>query len=178
MKKIALIVALALVVAIGAVLAVAATRPDRFRVERSLVINAPAGKIYPMIVDLHGWSAWSPYEKRDPAMKRTFSGTPSGLGAVYAWDGNSEIGAGRMEIIEATAPAKVRIKLDFMRPMEGHNVALFALAPRGDTTTVTWSMEGPMPFLSKVMCLFLDMDAMIGKDFAAGLAQLKANAEK
>ena len=111
-------------------------------------------------------------------MKRTLSGAASGPGAVYAWDGSSKVGAGRMEIKDATAPAKIGIQLDFIRPFEGHNIADFTLAPRGNATEVTWRMHGPAPFISKLMGLFVSMDGVIGKDFEAGLANLKAAAEK
>lgn len=171
-------IALAVVVLVAAVLLFAATRPDSFRVQRSTSIKAPAEKIFPLIADFHAWGAWSPWEKLDPTMKRTHSGAPSGKGAVYAWDGNNEVGAGRMEIAEVSAPSKLSIKLDFSRPMEGHNTAEFTLVPKGDASEVTWAMFGPNPYLSKLIGLFLDMDKMIGKDFETGLANLKALAEK
>lgn len=171
-------IALAVVVLVAAVLLFAATRPDSFRVQRSTSIKAPAEKIFPLIADFHAWGAWSPWEKLDPTMKRTHSGAPSGKGAVYAWDGNNEVGAGRMEIAEVSAPSRLTIKLDFSRPMEGHNTAEFTLVPKGDASEVTWAMFGPNPYLSKLIGLFLDMDKMIGKDFETGLANLKALAEK
>lgn len=171
-------IALAVVVLVAAVLLFAATRPDSFRVQRSTSIKAPAEKIFPLIADFHAWGAWSPWEKLDPTMKRTHSGAPSGKGAVYAWDGNNEVGAGRMEIAEVSAPSRLTIKLDFSRPMEGHNTAEFTLVPKGDASELTWAMFGPNPYLSKLIGLFLDMDKMIGKDFEAGLANLKALAEK
>ncbi len=165
------LVALGIVVLAGAVLAVAATRPDVFRVQRAASIQAPPERIYPLIADFQRWGAWSPYEKKDPAMRRTIQGP------VYAWEGNGEVGAGRMEIVEAAAPSKVRIKLDFTKPFETHNSVEFLLEPKGDATRVTWDMQGPAPFVSKLIGLFLDMDAMIGRDFEAGLASLKALAE-
>lgn len=171
-------IALAVVVLVAAVLLFAATRPDSFRVQRSTSIKAPAEKLFPLIADFHAWGAWSPWEKLDPTMKRTHSGAPSGKGAVYAWDGNNEVGAGRMEIAEVSAPSRLSIKLDFSRPMEGHNTAEFTLVPKGDASEVTWAMFGPNPYLSKLIGLFLDMDKMIGKDFETGLANLKALAEK
>lgn len=171
-------IALAVVVLVAAVLLFAATRPDSFRVQRSTSIKAPPEKIFPLIADFHAWGAWSPWEKLDPTMKRTHSGAPSGKGAVYAWDGNNEVGAGRMEIAEVSAPSRLSIKLDFSRPMEGHNTAEFTLVPKGDGSEVTWAMFGPNPYLSKLIGLFLDMDKMIGKDFETGLANLKALAEK
>lgn len=171
-------IALAVVVLVAAVLLFAATRPDSFRVQRSTSIKAPAEKIFPLIADFHAWGAWSPWEKLDPTMKRTHSGAPSGKGAVYAWDGNNEVGAGRMEIAEVSTPSRLSIKLDFSRPMEGHNTAEFTLVPKGDASEVTWAMFGPNPYLSKLIGLFLDMDKMIGKDFETGLTNLKALAEK
>lgn len=171
-------IALAAVVLVAAVLLFAATRPDSFRVQRSTSIKASPEKVFPLIADFHAWGAWSPWEKLDPAMKRTHSGAPSGKGAAYAWDGNNDVGAGRMEIAEVVPPSRITIKLDFSRPMEGHNTAEFTLVPKGDASEVTWAMFGPNPYLSKLIGLFLDMDKMIGKDFDAGLANLKALAEK
>ncbi len=166
------------VVGVTGILIYAATRPDTFRVQRSASITAPPDKIFALINDLHAWSAWSPYEKKDPAMKRTFAGAPAGKGAVYEWDGDKNVGKGRMEIIEAVPPSKAVIKLDFIKPFEGHNTAEFTLEPKGDGTIVTWAMYGPSPLMMKVMGLFMNMDNMIGNDFAAGLANLKAVAEK
>jgi len=117
-------------------------------------------------------------EKVDAAMKSTHSGAASGKGAVYEWDGNSKVGKGRMEITDASAPSKVTIKLDFLKPMEGHDTAEFTLAPEGDSTNVTWAMRGPAPFISKVMQVFISMDSMLGKEFDTGLANMKSAAEK
>ena len=165
------------VIAIAALLLYAYTRPDTFSVQRSASVKAPPEKIAALIDDFHAWGAWSPYEKRDPDMKRTYSGAPKGKGAVYEWDGKRNVGAGRMEILE-TAPGKVGIKLDFLRPFEGHNVATFSMVPAGDATTVTWAMTGPAAFIPKLMGVFMNMDKMIGTDFEVGLANLKAIAEK
>ncbi len=177
------IVAAVLAVAVGAVLVYAATRPDDFRVQRSVTIKAPPQRIFALIQDLHGWAAWSPYEKKDPGMKRVFGGSATGKGATYEWDGNKNVGHGRMEIVEATSPSKVVIKLDFITPFEAHNVAEFTLLPQADNTTsattvVTWAMCGPSPYVAKVMGTFINMDRMIGTDFEAGLQSLKATAEK
>ena len=174
LKKVALLVAALVVV----VLAYAATRPDTLHVERAARVKASPEEIFPLISDFHRWTSWSPYEKRDPAMKRTYSGAPQGKGAVYEWEGNSEVGQGRMEITDTADPSRVTIKLDFIKPIEGHNVAEFALAPQGGTTNVTWSMDGPSPYLGKLIGVFVNMDRMIGTDFEAGLANLKAIAEK
>lgn len=177
LKIIATLAAIVAVVVAG-VLIYAATKPDSFRVERSTTIKASPDKIFVLITNLRGWGAWSPYEKKDPNMKRTFSGSESGKGAVYEWDGNKDVGQGRMEIIEATPPSKVAIKLDFLKPFEGHNTAEFTMVPAGDNTTVTWAMYGPSPYIAKVMGTVLNLDKMIGTDFEAGLAALKAVAEQ
>jgi len=174
LKKIAIVV----VVAIAAFLAFAATKPETFQVQRSTIIKAPPDKIFALIQDFHHWGVWSPYEKRDPDMKRTYGGPESGKGSMYAWEGNSKVGAGRMEILDATAPSKVTIKLDFIKPFEGHNTAEFTMIPQSDATNVTWAMYGPNPYIAKVMQSVFNMDEMIGKDFADGLANLKTAAEQ
>ncbi len=175
-------IAAAIVVVVAGILIYAATRPDTFRVQRSVTIKAPPDKIFALINDLHAWDAWSPYEKKDPAMKRAFSGAPGGKGAVYEWDGNKNVGKGRMEITETTPPGKILIKLDFIKPFEGHNTAEFTIEPKGDSTVVTWAMYGPCPYFAKVMGvvmgLFMNVEDMIGNDFVAGLANLKTVAEK
>jgi uncharacterized protein YndB with AHSA1/START domain len=178
LKKIAIGFFVVLLLGIGGVLVLAAAKPDSFRVQRTATINAPPDKIFPLINDFGGWRAWSPYEKRDPDMKRTFGAVAAGKGAVYAWEGNGNVGKGRMEITEATPPSRIAIKLDFMEPFEGHNVAEFTLAPKSGSTDVTWAMYGPAPFISKVMQVFFNFDTMIGKDFEEGLANLKTLAEK
>jgi uncharacterized protein YndB with AHSA1/START domain len=172
------VIVIVIVVLVAAVLIVAATRPGDFSVQRSVAIKAPPERIYPLLVDFRQWPVWSPWEKLDPNMKRTLTGSASGPGAAYAWEGSGKVGAGRMEIKEATAPSKIAIQLDFIKPFEGHNITDFTLVPRGEQTEVTWLMHGPAPFISKLMGLFVNMDKMIGKDFEAGLANLKAAAEK
>ncbi len=174
LKKIAVVVA----VLIAGVLLFAATRPDTFGVQRSATIKAPPEKIFALVNDLQQWRSWSPYENKDPAMKRTFTGPPAGKGAAYAWEGNKEVGQGRMEISGTTPPNLVTIQLDFIKPFEGHNRVDFRIEPQGDTTQVTWAMNGPAPYITKLMSIFVDMDKMIGRDFEVGLANLKAAAEK
>jgi uncharacterized protein YndB with AHSA1/START domain len=175
MLKLVLVVG---VLALAAVLIAAALRPDTFRVERAIQINASADRIYPLIDDFHRWTAWSPWEKRDPALKRDYSGAASGKGAVYAWEGNKEVGQGRMEILEAVPPSRIVIKLDFFKPFEAHNTAEFTLQPGAAGTELRWAMYGPQPYLFKLMGLFFSMDKMVGKDFDDGLASIKAIAEQ
>ena len=160
------------------ILGLAAMKPDSFSVRRSIAVKAPPEKIAPLLTDFHHWASWSPWEKLDPNMKRTFSGAPSGKGAIYEWEGNSDVGKGRMEILDASTPAKTVVKLAFLEPVESHSTTEFTLTPQGDSTNVTWNMQGPMPFMSKLMTVFMNMDDMIGKDFNKGLAQLKTAAEK
>ena len=159
---------------IAALLAIAVMKPNRFRVARSLRIHAPPEKIFLLIEDFHKWSVWSPYEHIDPTMQRTFSGAERGVGAVYAWAGTGKAGAGRMEIINADAPSHVAVKLDFSKPFTAHNQAEFTLIREGDFTDVTWAMHGPQLFVGKLMGMVFNMDRLIGKDFEAGLAAIKA----
>jgi len=166
-----------LAAAVAALLVFAATRPDTFTVQRSATIAAPAGRIFPHLDHFHRWPAWSPWEKLDPEMKRTFSGAESGVGAVYAWEGNKKVGRGRMEILESDPPSRLRIQLDFVEPFESHSTTVFTLAPEGGGTQVNWAMHGNHNFATKVMCLFMNMDRMVGPDFERGLASLKAVAE-
>lgn len=160
------------------VLIFAATKPDTFRVQRSAIIKAPPEKIFALINDFNAWPTWSPWEKKDPAMKRTLGATATGKGATYAWEGNKEVGQGRMEITEAVPSSKVALKLDFLKPFEAHNTVGFTLEPKGESTNVVWAMQGPTPYFVKIVHVFMDMDKMVGKDFEAGLANLKAVAEK
>jgi len=178
MLEIIAIVAVILAIAIAAVLILAATKPNTLRVQRAIGIKAPAESIFPLIADFHQWRSWSPYETKDPAMKRTYSGAESGKGAVYAWDGDKNVGSGRSEILEASAPSKIVIKLDFFTPFEGHNTAEFTMLPQGDGTHLTWLMHGPANFMSRLIQVFINLDNMIGRDFEAGLANLKTLTEK
>ena len=171
-------IGLGLLVVVAAVLVYASLQPDTFRVQRSATIGAPPDKVYPLLADFHQWTAWSPWENRDPAMRRTFGGAQSGKGATYAWAGDGNVGEGRMEITDANAPSRIAIKLDFIKPFEGHNVTEFVLVPQGNATQVTWTMQGPATFLTKLMGVFMNMDNMIGKDFEAGLAKLDTAARK
>jgi uncharacterized protein YndB with AHSA1/START domain len=178
MFEIIAIMAVVLAIAIAILLILAANKPDTFTVRRATMVKAPPETIFPLINDFHQWGTWSPYESKDPAMKRTYSGTASGKGAVYAWQGNKNVGSGRMEILDSSAPSKIVIKLDFFAPFEGHNTAEFTMLPQGDVTNVTWLMHGPVPFMAKIMHVLMNIDRMVGKDFEIGLANLKRLTEK
>ena len=173
-KKATLIV----VILISVILACAATQPDTFRIERSININASPERIFPHINDFHQWEAWSPWEKIDTEIQRNYRGTESGKGAIYEWQGNKDIGQGRMEIIQSIPPANLVIALHFMEPFEAQNTVEFILQNRDNTTTVTQAMYGPSPFISKLMGLFFNMDKMVGEKYEEGLASLKAIVEK
>jgi uncharacterized protein YndB with AHSA1/START domain len=178
MLEVIVVIAVILAVIIAAILILAATKPATLRVQRAVSINAPPERIFSLISDFHQWLSWSPYEQKDPAMKRTYSGAERGSGAVYAWDGDKNVGSGRMEILETSAPQKIVIKLDFFTPFEGHNTAEFTMLPQGDGTHVTWLMHGPANFMSRLIQVFMNLDNLIGKDFEAGLANLKTITEK
>jgi len=176
MPEIITIILAVLIAVVVIVVALAARKPDTFTYSRSTRVNAPPEKIAPLVSDFRKWRGWSPYEDRDPELKRTYSGKESGVGSIYAWEGNKNVGSGRMEILEST-PNEVRIKLDFFAPFKASNIALFTFTPRSGATEVVWAMTGQNVFIGKVMSVFMDMDKMVGKDFETGLASMKASAE-
>lgn len=173
-----LLILLFLALAAGAVVAYAATRPDGFRIERSLVIKAPAERIFPLINDFKAWGAWSPWEHKDPGMKRTYSEPSAGQGAKYSWEGNSEVGKGEIVMAESQAPSNIKLDMHFIAPFEARHTGLFTLTPEGDGTKVTWAMEGGTPLFAKVIHLFMNMDRMVGDEFEKGLQALKAKTEQ
>ncbi len=171
------LIILLLIALIAVVLILVALKPNRFSISRSVNIKATSEKIAPLINDFHNMQAWSAWEKVDPAMKRTYGGATSGVGAKYAWEGNKNIGSGSMEITESS-PTKIAMKLDFTAPFAAHNMVEFTLSPSGDSVMVTQTMSGPSPYISKLMSLVCSMDKMVGSKFEEGLASLKAAAEK
>ena len=177
-----LVALLFIALAIAALLAYAGARPDAFRYERAIHIDATILQVAELIDDFRQWQKWSPWEHIDPSLQRTFSGADAGVGAVYEWSGTGKAGAGRMEIIEmrtGSEGAVITIKLDFLKPFKASNTAEFLMVPTDHAgTDLTWSMFGPSPFVSKLMGVFMDFDKMVGKDFEAGLVALKRNAEQ
>jgi hypothetical protein len=165
-------------VVIAGILIFAATKPDVFRVQRSATIAAPADKIFPHLLDFQRWPSWSPYEKKDPDMKRTFSGPATGPGATYAWEGDKNIGSGRIVVTDVSPNARFAFDLIMLKPFEAHNKGEFTLEPQGNGTRVTWAMYGPVPYFSKLMTMFCNVDRMVGGDFEKGLADLKTISEK
>jgi Polyketide cyclase / dehydrase and lipid transport len=182
MLKIIGIVAGVGVLAIIALLVYAATFPDTFQVQRTQRINASPDKIFPLINNMHGMNTWNPFAEADPDIKITYSGPDSGKGARYEWTGNSKVGQGSIEIIDVATPSRVALRLDILKPMEGHNTVVFTLAPNGQgtdvATDVTWAMTGERPFIGKIMDAVFNMDRMVGREFERGLATLKRIAEK
>lgn len=170
--------AIAMLTLIAGLLIVAARKPDVFEVSRSATIRATPERIFALLADFQEWGAWSPYEKKDPAMKRSFKGATSGVGAIYVFDGNREAGSGELAIVEVQAPVKLAVTLDMTKPMACHNLITFTLTPAEAGTLVTWRMEGACPFLGKVMGTIFNMDRMVGNDFEKGLAALKQAAER
>ena len=166
-------IVVAIVVLLAAILLFAATKPDIFRIQRSLVIQAPAEKIFPLINDLHNWPQWAPQDREDSTMKRTFSGAESGVGAMSGWSGTGQTGAGRMAITESTPAKSVTVDVDWRRPFAARNINEFTLDPDGASTKVTWSMHGPNLYMMKLMSVFTNMDRMMGQHFESGLANLK-----
>ncbi len=173
LKKILIGLAVLLVV----FLVVVATRPSEFRVQRSATMNASAPTVFAQVNELKKWEAWSPWAKMDPSMKQSYEGPAAGNGAVYKWDGNNQVGAGKITISESQPSEMVRFKLDFLRPFESTCTTIFTFKPEGNQTAVTWTMEGKNNFIGKAMSLFMDCDKMVGGQFEQGLAQMKSIVE-
>ncbi|MGH6879734.1 MAG: SRPBCC family protein [Hypericibacter sp.] len=170
-----ILIGIALIVAIFVV--VVALQPSDFRIERTTTIAAPADAVFAQVNDFHKWEAWSPYDKIDPALKRTYSGAPAGVGAIYEWVGNKQVGEGKATITDSRPNELVQIQLDFLKPFAATNIAEFSLAPQGGQTAITWSMTGHNNFMFKDVGLFMNMDKMVGGQFEQGLAQLKTLVE-
>ena len=172
---------IAVVAVVVVFVAFVALQPADFRIERSATMRAPAAAAHAQVNDFQNWRAWSPWEKIDPALKRSYEGPKAGTGAVYAWQGNKDVGEGRMTITDSRPGELVRIKLEFFKPFAATNTAEFRFKPAADgkneSTAVTWSMTGQNNFLSKAMCLFVDMDKMVGGMFEQGLTQMKSVVE-
>jgi Polyketide cyclase / dehydrase and lipid transport len=169
--------ALLLLAGLAGLMAFAATRPATFRIERSMRMEVAPEVIFSKINDFRNWEAWSPWEKLDPKMTRTYSGAARGQGASYAWVGSGKVGAGRMEIVEAQSPAAIKIKIDFTAPFAASNVIDFKLTRDGDWTNVSWVMSGPHSFPQRLMGVVFNMDKLVGGDFTKGLASLKQLSE-
>lgn len=178
-KKIIAGVAGVVVLLIAVVLIAAAMQPTDYKITRSAKMKAPPAAVFAQVNDFHNWRAWSPWEKLDPNMERKFAGPEAGDGAKYSWSGNDKVGEGNMEITESQAPDEIAIRLEFVRPMADVCTTGFAFKPEGDETLVTWTMTGKNEgLINKAFCMFMNLDAMVGKDFEAGLAAIKKIVEK
>ncbi len=173
LKKVLIVLAVLVVILV----VVTALQPSEFHVARATTVAAPAPVVFAQVNDFHKWEAWNPWARIDPTMKQEYQGSPAGVGAVYTWVGNSEVGEGRMTVVESRPSDLIRVKLEFFKPMAGESVAEFTFTPDGDRTAVTWSMSGRNNFIAKAMCLVMNMDKMIGGQFEKGLAQMRVAAE-
>ena len=176
-KKILLGIVVMLVVLIAVCLVLIMMQPAHYQVERSTTINAPAPTVFGLVNDFHKWDSWSPWAKLDPTMKQSYEGAPAGTGAMYSWAGNSQVGEGKMTIVESHPSDLVKIKLEFIKPFAATNATDFTLTPAGNSTNVKWTMSGDNNFVGKAFSLFMNMDKMIGADFERGLANMKKVAE-
>ncbi|MDB5337903.1 MAG: hypothetical protein JWN70_3522 [Planctomycetaceae bacterium] len=157
---------------------IVAAQPSEFRITRSTKISAPPDIVFAQVDDFHNWEGWSPWAKLDPAAKNTFEGPAAGKGAIFKWSGNDKVGEGQMTLTDSQPNDKILIKLEFKRPFEDTSTTEFTFKPEGDQTTVTWSMFGQQNFMEKAICMFMNMDKMLGADFEKGLAQLKKVSEE
>ena len=162
-----------LIATIGSFVVLVLLQPSEYRVARSMVMSAPAPDVFAQIDDFHRWQAWSPWAKRDPAAKGSFDGPASGKGAVFAWSGNNEVGAGRMTLTESRPGEVVKIKTDFVKPFVGTSYSDFSLKPEGSGTSVSWTISGENDFIAKAICLFVSMDKVLGGEMEKGLASIK-----
>ncbi len=162
----------------GLIFSVVSRRPAGFQVTRSATMAAPAGVVFAEVNDFHRWPAWSPWEKLDPAMQRKYEGASAGTGAIYAWEGNKQAGAGKITITESRADELLVMKLEFTRPFPAKNTVTFRFEAVEGQTRVTWTMSGVNDqFIFKLMTAVMSMDKMVGGDFERGLAQLKGVVE-
>src|SRR5882724_8090568 len=171
------IILIAFAVIVVVLVSIVALQPSDFRVARSATISAPPPAVFAQVNDFHKWEAWNPWGKIDPAMKQTYEGAPAGVGAIYTWVGNKNVGEGRMTLTESRPSDLIRIKLEFFKPFAGTNIAEFTFKPEGNQTAVTWSMAGKNNFMAKAIHLFMNMDKMIGGQFEKGLASMKSVVE-
>lgn len=177
MKNVALGVLGVVVVGVVAFLGVVSMQPDEMKVERSVTVAATPADVFPFANDFEQWQKWNPWRDMDPSQKETFSENKAGVGAWYTWEGNDEVGKGKMTIKESVQDQKVVHDLHFIEPFESTPVVTFTLSPAGDQTTVTWGFVNQQDFMSKAFGLFVDMDAMLGADFQRGLDRLEPLAE-
>jgi hypothetical protein len=167
-----------LLIVVGLLAVYIASRPTNFRVTRSAAMACQPSAIFPHVNNFRNWSTWSPWERLDPAMRKTYEGPPEGVGAVYRWSGNGQVGEGSTTITEARPHERIRMRLQFVRPFACDNPVEFTFRPQGNETIVTWDMTGKYNFITKAMDLAINMDKMTGGQFEQGLANLRAIVER
>ena len=177
MKKMLINILIVVVIAVAALAAFIASRPSDFTITRTATMSAPPSTVFAQVDDFHKWTAWSPWENIDPALKREYSGPDGGTGAHYHWAGNRSVGEGQMTIAESKPGELIRIKLEFLRPFKATNDTAFSFAPQGNGTLVTWTMKGKNNFMMKAMGLMMNMDKVLGGQFEQGLAAMKTASE-
>lgn len=163
-----------LLLAGAAFAAYVAMQPSQFAVERSAVIAAPPAAVFSQVNDFHKWQEWSPWAKLDPNAKAVFDGKDQGEGASFAWQGNREVGSGKMTITESKPDERITMKLDFTAPMTASNITVFTFKPEGQGTRMTWTMSGENNFVGRAICMFMDMDKMVGTKFEEGMKNINA----
>jgi Polyketide cyclase / dehydrase and lipid transport. len=176
LKKLVIVLAV-LAVLVVVFLVVVAMQPADYRVVRTASIAAPPETVFAQVNDFHKWETWSPWAKIDPAAKFSYEGAPAGVGSVFSWAGNKQVGEGRMALTDSHPNDQIRIKLDFIKPYPSSCIQEFAFKPEGKETVVTWTMTGQKDFMSKAVCMFMNMDKMVGGDFERGLASMKSVTE-
>ena len=171
-----------ILIGIGAVVVIflvfAATRPTDFRVSRTATIAAPPVAVFEQVNNLRNWNAWSPWAKLDPNARNTFEGPAAGVGASFAWAGNSQVGEGKMTIIESKPGELLVMRLEFIKPFAATNTTDFTFTSAGNGTAVTWSMAGRNNFMSKCIGLVMNCEKMVGGQFEEGFANLKSIVER
>ena len=171
-KKISLVILTILLLLIG-FLSYVATKESQFNYQRSGLIKAPASKIYPYLVNFKLGHQWSPYEQKDPSMKKTFSGPEGQVGSIMEFEGNSEVGSGKLEILKMVPDESVEIRLTMLKPFQAENIVRYKLSPEANGTLFTWSMSGDGGFLGKLIATVIDCEKMVGGQFSEGIANLK-----
>ncbi len=177
-KKVLITLAILIVALFVGLFVLISLQPSTFMVQRSATMAAPPAEIFAQVNDLAAWHAWSPWSKLDPNPKRTFSTPSAGKGATFSWAGNDAVGEGSLTITESRPNELVELDQVFIRPFEGKARMTITFAPEGAGTLVTWRMDGANGFFGKALCMVIDMDTVLGKDFGEGLANMKALVEK
>ncbi len=153
------------------ILIIAAFKSPDFRVERSLTIAAPPEALFGWFNSPKKFDEFNPWLKIDPSAKTEYTGPEAGVGAVASWVGK-ETGEGKATIIESKPNELVRLRMDWIAPMEGVSTVDYTFKPEGDKTTVTWAMYGKSNFVGRLFSVFMDCDSMCGPQFEKGLAEV------